>query len=252
MLQTKVKLLLFRIFIVSVCLSENGTTERFTFSDEFLNNHDLVDIHAADTSILIRMVYATTDNFMKRNLYGTFNRAYLRKVVAEKLVTAQKYLSEKHPGYHLLVYDALRPRRVQRQMWNTVKGTPQQSYVANPERGSIHNYGAAVDLTITDENRVPFDMGTPFDYFNGKAQPRYESYFIDSTKINDSNLTKNIKTKIRNDIRNSGLLNRNALRNRLLLRDIMKKADFIPIASEWWHFNAYSKEETRKRFSIIE
>ena len=241
------------LVLVNMITAEESVSDTNSFfNHELMLKNNLVAISQMDSTIKMELKYATTDNFMNKNLYGSFNQCYLRKEAAEKLVAAQKYLTESHPEYHLLVYDALRPRRVQQQMWDMVKGTPQQQYVANPEHGSIHNYGAAVDLTIADKNGKPIDMGTPFDYFDVKAQPRYETFFIDSSKISGSDLTKRIKIKIRNDIRNSGLLTQNALENRLLLRDIMKKAGFIPLASEWWHFNAFSKNETRKRFTIVE
>jgi zinc D-Ala-D-Ala dipeptidase len=137
-------------------------------------------------------------------------------------------------------------------MWDRVKGTPYQRYVANPGSGSIHNYGAAVDLTIADTTGTPLDMGTSFDSFLCKSQPRYESYFIDSSKITDANLTIEVKHTLRSEIMKHGLLSPAAHRNRLLLREIMESAEFKGISIEWWHFNAFAKDEIRKRFVIIE
>jgi len=189
----------------------------------------LIDIKAINPEILVYLVYSTPDNFTGKDLYGHISTCYLRKEAALKLDKAQQYLNRLNKGYDLLVYDGLRPRNVQYTMWDILKGTTKQKYVANPKTGSIHNYGVAVDLTITDENGMPIDMGTPFDFFGELAQPRYEAKFLKSGKLTP----KQIK-------------------NRELLRDVMTHAGFKGISIEWWHFNAFSIGECRKRFRMVD
>lgn len=189
----------------------------------------LIDIKTVNPEILVYLVYSTPDNFTGKDLYANISTCYLRKEAALKLDKAQKYLNRLNKGYHLLVYDGLRPRSVQYAMWNILKGSTKQKYVANPKTGSIHNYGVAVDLTITDEYGMPIDMGTPFDFFGQLAQPRYEAKFLKSGKLTP----KQIK-------------------NRELLRDVMTHAGFKGISIEWWHFNAFSIRECRDRFKIID
>lgn len=205
----------------------------FTFiiiiNAENLSSNDLIDVTSLNNQILVKLIYSTTDNFLKEDSYGDLEICYLRRIAAEKLNKAQELLSQKRKGYHLLVYDGLRPRSVQFKMWEIVKGTKKQKYVAQPTRGSIHNYGAAVDLTIADENGMPLDMGTPFDYFGDLAQPRYENNFLAEGKLT--------KTQIA---------------NRKLLRSIMIEAGFQMINIEWWHFNAFPISEVKKRFKIVE
>ena len=221
------------MFFIFLCLNIFSKNEKVKIKNiQFkigLKKQGLIDIKPLVPSILINMKYSTKDNFLKKDAYGNFNKCFLQKTAAKKLIRAQKILKRINPKLTLLVYDCLRPRRVQHQMWKIVKGTPRQRYVANPYRGSIHNYGCAVDLTIAAQNGIPLDMGTPFDFFGKRAQPRYERYFF-----------------------KKGKLTRKHLKNRRLLRYVMKKAGFIGIRSEWWHYNAFSNAYVKKRYKIVE
>lgn len=189
----------------------------------------LVNIKELIPDIKIDLKYATRHNFLNKVLYTDLQNCYLQKEAAEMLKKAQVYLKSIQPEYSLIVFDGARPRSIQKEMWAKVKGTPEQRYVANPYKGSIHNFGAAVDLSIVDEYGIELDMGTPYDFFGKLAQPRYEQQFFDSKE-----------------------LTREQLDNRALLRKAMKHAGFRGILSEWWHFNAFPKEVTRKKYSIIE
>ncbi len=197
--------------------------------EQQLIDQGLVDIHSVSPDILVHLAYSTTNNFLHKDVYGDLTRCYLQPVVARMLASAQKKLIEKQPGYHLIVYDGVRPRSVQWKMWDIVKGTDGEGYVANPATGSIHNYGCAVDLSITDAQGYPLDMGTPFDFFGPEAQPRYEEKYLQSGRLTQMQLS-----------------------NRLLLRNIMLEAGFQMIRNEWWHFNAFSNQEVKSRFKIIE
>lgn len=187
-----------------------------------------IEVKSTD-AIALELRYATTNNFTGQNLYGVFNRAYLQKTAAEKLNRAAANLKQAQPKYKLLIFDALRPRSVQYLLWNKVRGTDQQKYVANPQSGSIHNYGFAVDLSIVDESGKELDMGTAFDDFSALAQPAQEEKFLES-----------------------GKLTQQQLKNRRLLRKAMEDAGFIQLPLEWWHFDALPKAEVKKNYSIIE
>jgi zinc D-Ala-D-Ala dipeptidase len=190
----------------------------------------LVDIQKLDPSIRVDLKYAKSHNFMGRNVYGKLTRAYLRPTAASKLVKASIILQERHPQLRLLVVDAVRPRSVQHKMWEIVVDTPMQRYVANPDRGSMHNYGVAVDVTLYDvETGHPLDMGTPIDYFGPLAHPNLEHEFF-----------------------KEGKLTAQQIENRLILRKAMVDAGWLILPIEWWHFNAFSIEYIRDNYSIIE
>jgi len=189
----------------------------------------LVNIKDIDDNILVDLKYATTDNFTGIALYEGINGAYLQPDVARMLSKAHSYLKTLHPDLRLLVYDATRPLSVQWIMWNRVKDTPYHRYVAHPNRLSLHNYGAAVDLTIADSLGQSLDMGTPFDYFGRAAGTSDEQGLI-----------------------RQGILNRQQVYNRQLLRQVMHHAGFRSISGEWWHFNACSLQEAKQRYTLIE
>src|SRR5262249_41074006 len=121
------------------------------------------------------------------------------------------------------------PRSMQRVLWSYVVGTDQQGYVANPDRGSVHNFGLAIDLTAADEQGRPLDMGSAFDSFHAVSEPRKEQEFLQA-----------------------GVLNPIHLENRQLLRRAMTSAGFIQLPHEWWHYDALPREEIRSGFEIVE
>lgn len=189
---------------------------------------DYVEVGPAD-GIAVDLRYTTANNFVGRDLYGDFDRAFLHRIAAQKLLAARDALQRSHSDYRLVIFDALRPRSVQWVLWNQVAGTDQQKYVANPKGGSIHNYGFAVDLSIIDGQGRELDMGTPFDDFTPLAQPRYEEKFLKEGRLTDTQLG-----------------------NRRLLRRVMEEAGFESLRIEWWHFNALPKAEVKKNYGIVE
>lgn len=205
--------------------------EKISALEKTLIKQGLVDIQKIDSTIKIDIKYSTKDNFMKIDLYGDYNKAYLQKDVAEKLAKAQKILKTSHPNYSLLVYDGTRPRHIQQMMWDSLKMpiSEKTKFVSNPKNGSLHNFGAAVDLTIIDENNNILDMATSYDFIGKLAYPRLENKFL-----------------------KQGKLNKKQIENRLLLRETMKKAGFFPIQTEWWHFNSCTRAEAKKKYKIVE
>ena len=191
----------------------------------------LVDVQQMDSTILVELKYSTPDNFVGMDVYGELERAYLQREPAAKLARAQSYLRQKHPEYRLLIYDAARPRSIQQILWDTLQMPPKEKpkYVADPKVGSIHNYGAAIDLTIARADGTPLDMGTSYDFFGALAYPTKEDEML-----------------------RLGKLDKEQVQNRRLLREVMRQAGFTGIKTEWWHFNALSRAKAKDRYAIIE
>ena len=182
------------------------------FMSQLPNWARLVDIRTVNRNIRLDIRYATANNFLKRKLY-TVAKCALRSSVAQKLALVQTDLEK--IGLGLKVYDCYRPLSVTKQMWEFL---PDPNYVANPARGSRHNRGAAVDLTLVDRTGKELEMPTPFDDFTTKAHRDYAGGSAESRK------------------------------NRQLLEDAMKKQGFIGITTEWWHFDS----EDWQKFAILD
>lgn len=190
----------------------------------------LKDVSAA-LPVRVDLKYATTDNFMKRDVYGGLKRCFLVDDAARMLGDALTNLQRGHPDWTFVMYDCARPRRVQVIMWDVVKGTPWQGYVANPHRppGSIHNTGCAVDLSVWDnKNNAAVDMGTPYDFFGRAAHPAREV-----------------------ELWKDGRLTGAQWANRLALREAMLRAGFRPLGHEWWHFDCAAGKTARQKYPVI-
>ncbi|MFN8344899.1 MAG: M15 family metallopeptidase [Spirosomataceae bacterium] len=219
------------------------TTALFLFSTGYAQNklpaleqkfirHGLVDVQKLDPTLKVDLKYSTTDNFIKEDVYGELERAYLQPMAAKKLVQANQFLKQEKPGYTLLVYDGARPRSVTKIFWARMSHLPynrREDFVADPAKGSIHNFGCAVDLTIADERGKALDMGTIFDFFGQEAEPRREAAMLKTGKLTPQQVE-----------------------NRKLLRRIMRKAGYTSIETEWWHYNAMSRERAKATYGFIE
>lgn len=159
---------------------------------------DLADLKAG---ILIDMRYATDSNFVEEKMYPC-SRCFLRPAVAEAVVAAHRKLARRGLGLKML--DCYRPLPIQWKLWEKV---PDRRYVSDPRKGSMHNRGAAVDLTIVDSRGLELEMGTPYDFFGREA---YHTY----TSLPDS-----------------------ILANRRLLKSLMEQHQFRSIRTEWWHYS---------------
>lgn len=223
---------MFKIFVVFLLSSSVFASGKRTTMKESLNfvltSPNYVEL-TSEMGIRLDLRYATTNNFTGNNLYGNFNRAFLHKDAAPKLIKAIEFLKKSHPGYKLLIFDALRPRSAQYILWNHVKGTEQEQYVANPEGGSVHNYGFAIDLSVCDEKGKELDMGTAYDTFSALSQPQLE----------DKHLQE-------------GRLTQRQLNNRAILKNAMESSGFKQIPNEWWHFDALAKKEVKTKYAIVE
>jgi D-alanyl-D-alanine dipeptidase len=160
----------------------------------------LVDVASLGIPLDIR--YATANNFMKTPLYPVA-KAYLRAPAARALADVQRELATR--GLGLKVFDAYRPYRVTEAMWEPIKNP---DYVADPAKGSRHNRGAAVDLTLIDlRTGTELPMPTPYDDFTSRAAHAFTDLPADT------------------------------LANRALLREVMTRHGFDPLPSEWWHYD---------------
>ncbi len=185
--RNKLRFLFIKIILIalSIILAYAPSTPSLADQPVQYNIYDVVDITQVNSRILVNLVYSTNNNFLHEDVYGDLTTCYLRKEAAEKLDRAQDLLEKKKKGFNLIVYDGLRPRNVQYKMWRIIK---QPEYVAPPEAGSIHNFGAAVDLSIVDDRGTLLDMGTPFDYFGDLAQPRYEKRLFKEGRLTKKQL----------------------------------------------------------------
>lgn len=214
------------IFILC-CACVKGQQESKTAQS--LKAAGFVNIHDLDSTIQVDLMYSRADNFTGKVLYTDLKEAYLHPKAAKALVVAQQLLKAERPDLSLKIYDAARPMHIQQRMWNAVKGTPQQNYVSNPKNGGgLHNYGMAVDVTLCYENGDTLDMGTVIDYLGKWAH-------ID----------------IEDDMMKNGIISKEAYNNRRLLRDIMKRAGFKALRSEWWHFNYITRAEAKAHYKVI-
>lgn len=161
---------------------------------------DFVRLKDLSSDFVYELKYATPDNFLKQAVYDC-GECYLRKSTAEALVKANKAFIQL--GYRIKLFDCYRPLSVQKKMWKILPGT---HYVANPAKGSKHNRGAAVDLTLVDAQGKELNMGTPFDFFGKEAHHTYTEH------------------------------SKEVLENRKLLKETLDKFNFKSIYSEWWHY----------------
>lgn len=201
--------------------------------EDYLIEMGLIDVGEVNDNIMVDLRYSSTNNFLSQNMYGCLNKAYLQPEVAERLSSVQDYLTENYPHLHLYIFDAVRPVSVQQKMWDALDSIPVSArikFVSNPKNGSIHNYGAAIDLSIYDKNQdTLLDMGAGFDDMRLIAYPKFEEKFFEEGKLT----AKHIE-------------------NRKLLRKAMNVGGFWELTTEWWHFNAYSRDKAKLLFEPID
>jgi len=139
------------------------------------------------------------------------------------LEAAASWLTQRRPGWRLVVLDALRPQRVQEAIWDDVAGTPMEHYFANPLRGSIHSFGMAVDVTLIDPQGREVDMGSGFDEMAPASHPALHAEHL-----------------------KSGVLTPAHISERECLAAAMAQGGFRGIPTEWWHFDHGDREQVRR------
>lgn len=192
--------LLFCLFFFLIS-SKAQTVPAATSSIKVVNDTTFVNLRDYSDDFDYDMKYATIDNFLNAKVYDCA-KCYLRFRTVKALIEANQKIIKK--GYRIKIFDCYRPLDIQKRMWEIVSNP---KYVANPAKGSIHNRGGAVDITLVDVLGKELDMGTPFDFFGIEASHDYQ------------NVSKEVK------------------KNRKLLKKIMKNENFNSFDSEWWHYN---------------
>lgn len=171
----------------------------------------LVPAHKAIPDIVIDLKYATADNITGHTLYPPDMPCLLHRMTMSRLTRAQKSLRKK--GLRLKIWDAYRPPETQLRLWKAAKSS---KYVVPPENGpSLHSYGTAVDVTLTDKNGQELLMPTAHDEFSIRAASDYTG---------DNSLIRY---------------------NLDILQKAMKKAGFSTIKDEWWHFTNMEPQAAR-------
>ncbi|POY39433.1 peptidase M15 [Flavobacterium alvei] len=186
------------ILCVYSCKSQTVTAPKKV---EIVSDTAFVNLKDYSQDFVYDMKYATSDNFLKAKVYDCAE-CFLRLKTIKALISANADFIKM--GYKIKIFDCYRPLDIQKRMWKIV---PNPSYVADPSKGSIHNRGGAVDITLVDANGKALDMGTSFDFFGIEASHNYQ------------NLSQEIKN------------------NRELLKTTMIQNGFNPLDSEWWHYN---------------
>jgi D-alanyl-D-alanine dipeptidase len=199
-----------------------------TIASEDIAGHPEFRHLSTIAGIAVDLRYATPNNFVGRDLYSPYDCAWLHCDAASALERVVAWLKARRPDCTPLVLDAVRPQRVQQQLWDALAGTDLQMYLANPQRGSIHSFGMALDITILDEHGRELDMGTGFDDMTELSHPALEARFLAS-----------------------GELSKEHVANRQLLRDAMFQAGFVGINTEWWHFDCGDRNLVRQTFRRI-
>jgi D-alanyl-D-alanine dipeptidase len=196
-------------------------------SEEIPGNPDFRHLSTI-AGIGVDLRYATPSNFVGRDLYSPLDCAWLHADAAAAIDRAVAYLAARAPGHKLLILDALRPHAVQVELWDALAGTDLQMYLAPPERGSIHSFGMAVDVTILDPSGRELDMGTAFDDMTELSHPKLEAEHVASGELTAAQIA-----------------------NRQLLRDAMFGAGFVGINSEWWHFDCGDRVQVRATYAKV-
>jgi len=168
---------------------------------EGINDTSFVKLKNFSSDFVYDMKYATDDNFLKKKVYDC-DECYLRMKTIKYLMDANAEFMQK--GYRIKLFDCYRPLDIQKKMWEIV---PNADYVADPKKGSVHNRGGAIDITLVDAEGKELEMGTPFDFFGIKASHNYK------------------------DLPNG------IIKNRAYLKEVMLKHHFKSFESEWWHYN---------------
>lgn len=165
---------------------------------------DLVELSRLDSTLKLDIRYATANNFTGRKIYGQ-PRAFLQRPAAQAMLRAHRNLKKR--GYGLIIFDGYRPWRVTKTFWDITPDERKQ-FVADPNRGSRHNRGCAVDVSLYDlKTGRALEMPTDYDDFSARAYPGYTG--------------GSAVARARRD----------------LLRRVMEREGFTVYPTEWWHFD---------------
>jgi len=191
----------------------NVETKTHAFNEDIVvKKHGLVKLDDLDSSFVLDIKYATQDNFTGKVIYSR-PLCLIHKETAKKLIAANNEFKEL--GYRLKILDAYRPFSAQQVLWDAADN---KSFVADPKKGSIHNKGAAVDVTLVDEEGNEVEMPSDYDEFSERAALAYKD------------------------------CPEHQIENRELLGRIMVKYGFRRTKNEWWHF----EDTNAKNYPILD
>lgn len=171
----------------------------------------LIEITSKTHPVLIDLKYATTDNFTSQVIYQD-SRCFLRDAAMPFFEKAIELAAQQ--GYTFKILDAFRPQAAQYKLWDIC---PDPIYIANPDKGSNHSRGVAIDLTLCTQTGEELDMATPFDFFDVTSH-------------------------------HGGSISKEAAHNRYQLLGIMMSAGWDLYQSEWWHYQLFNA----KSFSLLD
>ncbi|WP_374173400.1 M15 family metallopeptidase [Flavobacterium tructae] len=194
--------LLFLLCLFFYGLSSNAQNESYSSEDnEEIADTTFVNLKDYSSDFVYDMKYATEDNFLKAKVYDCAECLLRYKTVKALIAANNDFMKD---GYRIKLFDCYRPLSIQKKMWEIVSNP---EYVADPKKGSIHNKGGAVDITLVNAKGEELEMGTNFDFFGIEASHNYKKFPV-SVKA-----------------------------NRKYLKRVMIKNGFNSFDSEWWHYN---------------
>ncbi len=199
---------------------------------EMYEEYGLVDILSMQPSIIKDVKYATENNFTGKVLYSENVGLYCVPDLAKAVAKAQEDLKSINSNLSLVVFDAARPMSVQKEMFELVRGTENERFIANPYgeyAGGFHNYGMAVDIAIADNKGGMLNFGTGYDSFENIAHSGGEAELV-----------------------KFGKLSLEAYINRELLYYVMGKNGMLPYVYEWWHFQLTYKEQDKLKYKLLD
>ena len=183
-------------------LSSNAQNESYSSEDnEEIADTTFVNLREYSSDFVYDMKYATEDNFLKAKVYDCAECLLRYKTVKALIAANRDFMKD---GCKIKIFDCYRPLSIQKKMWEIVSNP---EYVADPKKGSIHNRGGAVDISLVDITGKEVDMGTSFDFFGIMASHNFKQ------------------------------LSKEILSNRAYLKKTMIKNGFNSFDSEWWHYN---------------
>ena len=198
------RLMLAALFCVAVLLSHASAQEQPPKEEGTFRAPDLVELVKLDRSIKLDIRYATPNNFTGRAVY-TEARAFLQRPAAEALLRAARALRKQ--GYGVAVFDGYRPWFVTKLFWDLTPADKKQ-FVADPSKGSRHNRGCAVDLTLYDlKTGREVSMPSGYDEMTERAHINYTGGTPEQRRLRD------------------------------LLRAAMEAEGFAVYEPEWWHYD---------------
>ncbi|BFM41485.1 M15 family metallopeptidase [Flavobacterium sp. CFS9] len=195
-------ILLFLFCLFFCGLSSNAQNESYSSEDnEEIADTTFVNLREYSSDFVYDMKYATEDNFLKAKVYDCAECLLRYKTVIALIAANRDFMKD---GCKIKIFDCYRPLSIQKKMWEIVSNP---EYVADPKKGSIHNKGGAVDITLVNAKGEELEMGTNFDFFGIEASHNYKKFPV-SVKA-----------------------------NRKYLKKVMLKNGFNSFDSEWWHYN---------------